>query len=124
MNQDEKRALSSVLSRRGFLGASASATLAALAGSAPKIAWAGTEKPKATADTLILLWMAGGMAHTETFDPKRPSEFKPGMKAQEVLSTFRPIDTVVDNIKLSEGLENIARVMDRATLIRSYQAAD
>jgi hypothetical protein len=124
MNHDEERALAALLSRRRFLGASASATLAALTGAAPRIAWAGTEKPKATADTMILLWMAGGMAQTETFDPKRPSEFRPGIKAQDVLSTFRPIDTAVDNIKISEGLENIARVMDRATLIRSYQAAD
>ena len=124
MNREEKQIFSELVSRRRFLGASASATLAALAGSAPSTLWAGTEKPKATADTLILLWMAGGMAQTETFDPKRPSEFRPGLPAQEVLSTFRPIDTVVDNIKLSEGLEQIARVMDRATLIRSYQAAD
>ena len=31
----------------------------------------GEEKIKPTADTVIVLWMAGGMAHTETFDPKR-----------------------------------------------------
>src|SRR5689334_22464193 len=99
------------LTRRGFL--SASGILAALAGSAPRALWGGTERPKPSADTLIVLWMAGGMAQTETFDPKKPAEFQTGMKAQEVLSTFRPIDTAVDNIKISEGLERIARVMDR-----------
>jgi len=31
---------------------------------------------------------------------------------------------VVDNIKISEGLERIAKVMDRGTLIRTFQAAD
>src|SRR5216684_3052098 len=124
MNSEEQRALSAVVSRRGFLNASASATLAALAGAGPRPLWAGTERPRPTADTLIVLWMAGGMAQTETFDPKRPAEFEPGMKANDVLSTFRPIDTAVDNIKISEGLERIARVMDRGTLIRSYQAAD
>lgn len=124
MTSDERRILPALVSRRGFLGAGASATLAALAGSAPRPLWADTEKPKATADTLILLWMAGGMAQTETFDPKAPSTFEPGMPANAVLSTFRPIDTAVDNIKLSEGLERIARVMDRATLIRSYRAGD
>jgi hypothetical protein len=76
MNSDEQRALSAVVSRRGFLNASASATLAALAGASPRTLWAGTERPKPTADTLIVLWMAGGMAHTETFDPKRPAEFE------------------------------------------------
>src|ERR1043166_1834399 len=39
-------------------------------------------------------------------------------------STFTQIDTVVDHINLTQGLENIARVMDRATLIRSYTAGD
>src|SRR5260370_28758444 len=124
MNAEEQQSLSAVVSRRGFLNASASATLAALAGGGPRTLWAGTERPKATADTLIVLWMARGMAQTETFDPKRPAEFEPGMKANDVLSTFRPIDTAVDNIKISEGLECIARVMNRGTLIRSYQAAD
>src|SRR6185312_1291795 len=33
-------------------------------------------------------------------------------------------DTAVDNIKISQGLENIARIMDRAALIRSFQGAD
>ena len=39
-------------------------------------------KPKATADTVILLWMAGGMAQTETFDPKRYTPFAPGMRTE------------------------------------------
>src|SRR5207245_8911649 len=82
------------------------------------------EKIKPPADTVIVLWMAGGMAHTETFDPKRYTPFEPGLKPEQVLSTFPQIDTVVDNIKLTQGLENIARVMDRATLIRSYTAGD
>src|SRR5687768_18498711 len=37
---------------------------------------------------------------------------------------FRSIDTVVDNIKFTQGLENIAKVMDRGTLIRSHVVAD
>ena len=81
-------------------------------------------KIKPTADTVIVLWMAGGMASTETFDPKRYTEFTPGLKPDQVLSTFPQIDTVVDDIKLTAGLENLARVMDRATLIRSYTAGD
>ena len=35
-----------------------------------------------TADTVIVLWMAGGMAHTETFDPKRYTPFETGMRAR------------------------------------------
>jgi hypothetical protein len=64
------------------------------------------------------------MASTDTFDPKRYTAFAPGLKPDQLLSTFPQIDTVVDNIKLTAGLENLARVMDRATLIRSYTAGD
>ena len=80
--------------------------------------------PKATADTCILLWMGGGMAAPETFDPKRYTPFAVGVPAEKILCTFPAIDTVVDNIKISQGLENVAKVMDRATLIRSHVVAD
>ena len=81
-------------------------------------------KRKATADTVIVLWMAGGMAHTETFDPKRYTPYASGTPSNAILSTFPAIDTKVDNIKFSAGLEKIAGVMDRGTLIRTYTAAD
>jgi hypothetical protein len=112
-------------SRRDFLKTASAATLSALAAGAPRALFAAEElKPKATADTVIVLWMAGGMAHTETFDPKKYTAYEKGMKPDQVLSTFPQIDSSVDNIKLSQGLENIAKVMDRATLIRSYTAGD
>jgi hypothetical protein len=68
--------------------------------------------------------MAGGMAHTETFDPKRYTPYEKGMDPNLVLSSFPAIDTAVDNIKISEGLENVAKVMDRACLVRTYRAGD
>lgn len=116
--------------RRDFLRATAAGTLSMVAGSdlfrtGRQIQAAGGPRAaKATADTLIVLWMAGGMAHTETFDPKRHTPFSAGMKAEEVLCTFPAIDTTVDDIKISEGLEGIAAVMDRGTLIRSHVLAD
>ena len=112
--------------RREFLKTASAATLSALAAGAPRIATAETEleKIEPTADTVIVLWMGGGMAHTETFDPKRYTEYKPGLGSDQVLSTFPSIDTVVDNIKLSSGLDRIGSIMDRATLMRGYQAAD
>src|SRR5881398_478946 len=112
------------LSRRDFLKTASAATLSALAAGFPRAILAEEHKAKPTADTVIVLWMAGGMAHTETFDPKRYTAFEKGIKPDQVLSTFPAIDTVVDNIKLTEGLENVAKVMDRATLIRSYTAGD
>ncbi len=103
------------------------ATLSALAAGYPR-AVQGIEaeegKAKAAADTVIVLWMAGGMAHTETFDPKRYTPFEKGMASSAFLSTFPSIDSSVDHIKLSAGLERVAKVMDRGTLIRSYTAGD
>src|SRR5580704_2866117 len=111
--------------RRDFLKTASAATLSALAAGYPRSMLAvEEEKIKPTADTVIVLWMAGGMAHTETFDPKRYTPYEAGLASSKVLSTFPAIDTVVDNIKLCQGLENIAKVMDRATLIRSYRAGD
>src|SRR5258708_6021314 len=78
--------------------------------------------PKASADTVIVLWMGGGMAHTETFDPKGYTPFEKGMSPSRLFSTFPLIDTAVDNIKFTEGLEKLASVADRGTLIRSYTA--
>ena len=76
-------------------------------------------QPRATADACILLWMGGGMAAPETFDPKTYQPFTKGAPVAKMLSTFPAIDTAVDSIKICQGLEQIAKVMDRATLIRS-----
>ncbi|MBI4324466.1 MAG: DUF1501 domain-containing protein [Chloroflexi bacterium] len=112
--------------RREFLRTASSATLSALAAgyARPLLAKETEPKIKPTADTLIVLWMAGGMAHTETFDPKRYTAFEKGLNPNQVLSTFPSMDTAVDQIKFSAGLERIGRVMDRGTLIRSYTAGD
>jgi hypothetical protein len=112
--------------RRDFLKSASAATLSALAAGYPRAIRAAEteEKIKPTADTLIVLWLAGGMAHTETFDPKRYSPFESGMKSAEMCSTFPSIDTSVNHIKFTAGLEKLGRVMDRGTLIRSYTAGD
>src|SRR3954464_9512296 len=122
----EEQFISARMSRRGFMGATAGATLAALAGREPHILRAAQKDaaPPATADAIIVLWMAGGMAHTETFDPKRYTPFAPGVRVADVLSTFPPIDTAVDHIKFTQGLEQIASVIDRGAVIRTFNAAD
>ena len=112
----------SKINRRSFVGATAAGTLAALVGREPSMVRAAA--PAATADAIIVLWMGGGMAQTETWDPKRYTPFAPGVRTEQVLSTFPAIDTAVDNIKISQGLERVAKVMDRAALIRTFQAAD
>jgi hypothetical protein len=128
LNNDEETNRS--LARRDFLKSLSAAAVATLAAGEPRLlrgdqqANETIEKPKPTADTCILLWMAGGMAAPETFDPKRYVPFDVGLPAEKIMSTFPAIDTVVDNIKISAGLENIAKILDRGTLIRSHVLPD
>ena len=119
----EEKYISSRISRRGFMGTTAAGSLAALIGGEPQLVRAATT-PQATADAVIVLWMAGGMAQTETWDPKRYTPFKPGVPTAQVLSTFPSIRTAVDNIEISQGLERVAKIMDRGALIRTFQAAE
>ena len=116
--------------RRDFLAKASAATLAALAAGRPRLlsgattAKAAEKKLTPTADCVVVLWMAGGMAHTETFDPKRYTPFYKGLESNRVLSTFPSIPTAVDTIRLSQGLERIGNVLDRGTLIRTHVAGD
>jgi hypothetical protein len=80
--------------------------------------------PRASADAMILLWMAGGQAHTETWDPKTYTPFERGMEAKAVLSTFRSIPSSVDGLRVSEGLPECAKVMHLGTLIKTFQPAN
>ncbi|MEN9732718.1 MAG: hypothetical protein RLZ45_713 [Verrucomicrobiota bacterium] len=112
--------------RRQFVQTLSASTLGALAAGYPHAVLGESvpERLPATADTVIVLWMGGGMAATETFDPKRYTPFEKGLDPNRVLSTFPSIPTAVDGIRFSEGLERTAKVMDRGTLIRSYTAGD
>jgi hypothetical protein len=114
--------------RREFLRSLSAGALAALAVEAPQLALgadnAAPVHPRPRADACILLWMAGGMAAPDTFDPKRYQPFEAGLPVERVMSTFPAIDTVVDGVKFTAGLEHIARVMDRGTIIRSHVQPD
>jgi hypothetical protein len=113
--------------RRDFLRKLSAASLAAMMAPEPKSVASTAERvvhPRATADACILLWMGGGMAAPDNFDPKRYLPYEKGRPMKDILSTFPAINTAVDNIKICEGLENIGSVMDRGTLIRSHVQPD
>ncbi|HAW32394.1 MAG TPA: hypothetical protein DCY03_30505, partial [Planctomycetaceae bacterium] len=98
--------------RRDFLKQLSAAGAAALMAGAPRLLHASesgqAKHPEATADSCILLWMGGGMAAPDTFDPKRYLPFKKGLKVADMLSTFPAIPTAVDGLQICEGLEGIA----------------
>ena len=107
------------VNRREFLSCLSTASATALAtGFTPELA-AKTARLEPTADSVILLWMAGGMAQTDTFDPKRYEPFRPGIESRRVLSTFPSIPTSADGVRITKGLEEIASVMHEGGVIRT-----
>lgn len=110
--------------RRDYLKKLAGASTAALL-TTPVRSESTVDQPlPATADTCIVLWMAGGMAAPDTFDPKHYEPFQKGLDVDRVISTFPAIETRVPGLHITEGLEQMAGIMDRATLIRSAVQPD
>lgn len=72
---------------------------------------------EAKARNCILVWLAGGASHIDTFDPK------PDAPA-DVRGEFKPIDTAVPGVQVSEVLPNLAKILDRVTLIRSMTSPE
>jgi len=64
-----------------------------------------------TARSVIFLYMAGGMTHIDTFDPKPENK--------EVMGETTAIDTSADGVQIGHWLPETAKQMHRASLIRS-----
>src|SRR6266853_3646465 len=71
------------------------------------------------ADAMIHIWLPGGTAQTDTWDPKKYTPFEKGMKGSELLGTCESIPTFADGVFLSKGLDNIAQVMNKGMILRS-----
>lgn len=112
------------MNRRTFLEYSAALTAGTmnLTRGAPAAAVPAPRRA-ATADNVVLLWMGGGMAATETFDPKPHVTFDPKMDLRRVLTTYPSIPTSLGSARVAQGLEEIASVLDRGTLVRSFVPA-
>ena len=104
------------LTRRSFMSKTASSLLGVglmpgiTGGSAFAQATAAAAKKRPTARNVIYLYMAGGMTHLDTFDPK------PGAETQGPVEAIR---TKADDVMISEYLPGLASQMDKAALIRS-----
>lgn len=98
------------LVRRG-VGGAVGLTVAGLHGPA---AWARQAAPRnATAKSIIQLWLWGGPAHTDTFDPKPDA----GSDYTGPLATAIP--TNVPGILVGELLPELAKQADQYSIIRS-----
>jgi hypothetical protein len=70
--------------------------------------------PRGKADACIFLWLGGGAAHIDTFDPKvrGDGKRKPG-------SYYDAIDTAISGAKVCEHLSRTAPLLDRCALVRT-----
>ncbi len=69
-------------------------------------------KHRARAKSVLLVYLGGGLSHHDSFDPK------PDAPA-EVRGKYKPIDTCVPGLRITDMLPRMAKVMDRLTLVRS-----
>ncbi len=102
----------SKLNRRGFV---ASAVTASLSGWLGRLAAADPERAKPKA--CILLWMAGGPSHIDTFDPKPDA-------AADIRGEFKPTDTAVPGVQISEHFPKVARLMKHAAVLRGMSTQE
>src|SRR5262245_52798443 len=97
------------LSAAGVAGASLSGWMGTLARHA---AAAGPAKrPK----SCILLWMAGGPSHHDTFDPKPDAP-------EDIRGELKAIDTSVPGIQVSERFPKFAKLMQHAAILRGMSS--
>lgn len=67
------------------------------------------------AEHCIMIWLGGGMAQIDTFDPKAVGD----AKAKKAGSYYSAIDTVVPGVQVCEHLQHTAKMMDRVTALRT-----
>src|SRR5688500_694868 len=107
-NYGGRRLLASAIAGPSLGGAALSGWLARLAAGAPQ-----GKRPK----SCILLWMAGGPSHIDTFDPK--PEAPPDVRGE-----FRAIETSVSGIRISEHFPRFAKLMRHAAILRGMSTLE
>ena len=96
------------MSRRQFLAASVASGAALSAASA--------ESPlRGRAEHCIFIWLGGGMAQIDTFDPKRVGD----PQARTAGSAYGAISTAVPGVQVCQHLARTAPLMDRVTAVRT-----
>jgi len=73
---------------------------------------AGAE-PSGSARSVIVLWMAGGVTHIDSFDPKPDAP-------EQVRGTLGAIATALPGVRFAECLPELARIADRLAVVRSF----
>src|SRR5215213_5075380 len=64
------------------------------------------------AKNFIFIFLQGGPSHLDIWDPKPDAP-------ENIRGIFKPIDTKITGVKVTEVMPNLAKVLDKATLSRS-----
>ena len=104
----------SPMNRRDLLRSAASLAGAAIF-SRPLMAASESALMQGKAEHVISIWLGGGMAQTDTFDPKRRGD----PRAKRAGSYYDAIETAVPGVRLCEHLRKTAPLMDRVTAVRT-----
>jgi len=102
------------LNRRQFLAGSAAA-LASCALRSPAAVTTAPALLKGKAEHCVFIWLGGGMAQIDTFDPKRRGDPKKKIAG----SYYDSVDTAVTGVQICEHLKPLAPLMDRVTVVRT-----
>ncbi|HBN79161.1 MAG TPA: DUF1501 domain-containing protein [Planctomycetaceae bacterium] len=107
------------MERRQFLKQSGVLTGAALTSSSLLASPSSTaiNIPKGKAEHCIFIWLGGGMAQIDTFDPKRKGNSKASPKVSG--SEYNSIETAVPGVEFCEHLHRSAKLADRLTAMRT-----
>ena len=97
------------LLRVGSVGVSASLWPGVATNEAP----ASEAIPAAKAKSVILLWMAGGVTHHDSLDPKPESP-------EEIRGTLSTIATKLPGVHFAESCPKLAGIADKFCLVRSF----
>ena len=73
--------------------------------------------PMGQAEHCLFIWLGGGMAQIDTFDPKGKGDSKASPKKPG--SEYDRIDTVVAGVQFCQHLPRLAKLADRLTVIRT-----
>ncbi len=110
------------MNRRNFLKQSSGLLAAGAAGASldPSSLLANASAvsmPKGKAEHCIFIWLGGGMAQIDTFDPKKRGNPKASPKVAG--SDYASIDTAVPGVKFCEHLGRTAKLAERLTVVRT-----
>ncbi len=102
------------MNRRHFLQFAAGSAMAARSAHAAPVS---AIVPKGKAEHCIFLWLGGGMAQVDTFDPKAPGDAS--AKPSRPGSYYKAIETSVPGVRVTEHLSQTARLMEHVTAVRT-----